>query len=455
MITVNKRNFWAVFCLIFIGISVWAVVGLRKTIILTIDGKSKFISTWAVTVNQLLNYEGIEVNENDLIKPSAGSLLADNSTVEIQQASTIQVEVDGENKIFYAVDPVPVELFSRAGITIHPGDQLFDANKIVPMNLKFQTTHENHFWMLKRAITATIHIDDITNTLTSTATTVGQALWENGFPLKFGDTLTPASDTLLTPDLEITIQSARPITILTSNMAVKLYTTYHTISESLIEAGFVLQGLDYTNPNENEPIPANGVIRLVHVTEDIMIEQTPIPFETTYSPTPDLEIDRQTVIEPGTNGINAQRLRIRYEDGNEVSRNMEEEWLARNPVNRIIGYGTQIVMRSMDTADGIINYWRALDMYAVSYKPSDTGSNITSTGQVLKKGIIAVNPNYIPYGTTLYIPGYGFGVAADTGRLSPRMVDLGYSDEDYVSWHQNVTVYFIWPPPANITWIIP
>ena len=36
-----------------------------------------------------------------------------------------------------------------------------------------------------------------------------------------------------------------------------------------------------------------------------------------------------------------------------------------------------------------------------------------------------------------------------------RWIDLGYSDEDYVSWHSYVTVYFLWPPPDNIVWIIP
>jgi len=35
------------------------------------------------------------------------------------------------------------------------------------------------------------------------------------------------------------------------------------------------------------------------------------------------------------------------------------------------------------------------------------------------------------------------------------MIDLGYSDEDYVPWHQWVTVYLLWPPPDNIMWVVP
>jgi 3D (Asp-Asp-Asp) domain-containing protein len=180
-----------------------------------------------------------------------------------------------------------------------------------------------------------------------------------------------------------------------------------------------------------------------------------VPFESDYLAVADLEIDRQTIVEAGQYGILAERIRIRYEDGQEISRQSEDQWLAQEPVTQIIGYGTQIVMRSIQTGDGTVEYWRALQVYATSYKPSDTGSNITATGKILKKGIIGVNPRYIPYGTILYVEGYGYGEAADTGNIGPRWIDLGYTDEDFVGWHRNVTVYFVWPPPEKIVWIIP
>jgi 3D (Asp-Asp-Asp) domain-containing protein len=56
----------------------------------------------------------------------------------------------------------------------------------------------------------------------------------------------------------------------------------------------------------------------------------------------------------------------------------------------------------------------------------------------------------------MYVPGYGQALAADTGGgIQGRMIDLGYLDEDYVSWHQWVKVYFLWPPPENVVWTIP
>jgi 3D (Asp-Asp-Asp) domain-containing protein len=95
-------------------------------------------------------------------------------------------------------------------------------------------------------------------------------------------------------------------------------------------------------------------------------------------------------------------------------------------------------------------------MYAVSYNVTSNGGYGTATGIPLAKGVAAIDPRYIPYGTRMYVPGYGEALAADTGGgIKGRMIDLGYLDEDYVSWHEWVTVYFLWPPPENVVWTIP
>ena len=39
----------------------------------------------------------------------------------------------------------------------------------------------------------------------------------------------------------------------------------------------------------------------------------------------------------------------------------------------------------------------------------------TATGVPTSSGVVAVDPSVIPLGTRMYVPGYGEGVAADTG----------------------------------------
>ena len=43
------------------------------------------------------------------------------------------------------------------------------------------------------------------------------------------------------------------------------------------------------------------------------------------------------------------------------------------PVDQVLGYGTQVVTQTVDTPDGQLEYWRAVTVYATSYSPCRSG----------------------------------------------------------------------------------
>jgi 3D (Asp-Asp-Asp) domain-containing protein len=66
---------------------------------------------------------------------------------------------------------------------------------------------------------------------------------------------------------------------------------------------------------------------------------------------------------------------------------------------------------------------RTLTVTATAY----TLSGRTATGAPVGYGMVAVDPNVIPLGTRLSIPGYGEGVAADTGgAIQGAVIDLWF-----------------------------
>ena len=96
---------------------------------------------------------------------------------------------------------------------------------------------------------------------------------------------------------------------------------------------------------------------------------------------------------------------------------------------------------------GIPRYRAAYTMHASAYLPSDGGgSGITATGMAARRGVVAVDPNVIPLGSRLYIPGYGEAIAADTGgAIVGNTIDLCMEsyDEAIQFGRRSVEVYVL------------
>ena len=70
----------------------------------------------------------------------------------------------------------------------------------------------------------------------------------------------------------------------------------------------------------------------------------------------------------------------------------------------------------IETSQGLIEYTEVMGMEATAYLPTDgSAEGITAMGIPATYGIVAVDPDIIPLGSRVYIPGYGEALAADTG----------------------------------------
>ncbi len=93
---------------------------------------------------------------------------------------------------------------------------------------------------------------------------------------------------------------------------------------------------------------------------------------------------------------------------------------------------------------------KRMKMVATAYYPGDPlawrDGTITFLGQKMQRGIIAVDPKVIPLRTRLYISGYGYGYAGDTGSaIKGNRIDLGVNNaQEEQSWmFRDVTVYIL------------
>lgn len=371
--------------------------------------------------------------------------------------------IDNDRIITLQTDErIPLDILNQAGLTLNPEDRvLLNGFKVAPD----QTTTDTPITLqIRRAATVTISSPQGQQTLQTSAFTVGELLQETGIELRAGDQINPPLNSPILSPLSITISSSadREFTFHADGMTFTAASSAQTVGEALAEAGIPLIGLDYSLPSENEALPSDGQIKVVRVSESVLLAQKPIPFESELQASADVPLDQTQILQPGENGLTVQRIRIRYEDGNETLRLTEDETLVRPPKTRLLGYGTKVEIKTA-VVDGVqIEYWRAVQMYATSYSPCRSGTaechGGTSSGQTLRKGMVGLRQSWYlsMQGQQLYIPGYGFSSVEDVcgGCVGRPWIDLGYSDNDYEPWSSWVTVYFLTPVPANVIYVL-
>ncbi|WP_299029368.1 ubiquitin-like domain-containing protein [uncultured Thermanaerothrix sp.] len=463
----DRRSHWLLTLAVLCGLvgAGLLLVGLERTVPVRVDGEWWGIRTRALTLGSLLRAANLAPRPEDRLLPARPALTPWwNAPLILERARLVRLALWPEHRgtAFSSAERIPANLLLQAGVRLFPHDRIYWQGQPIDPYQPLPPATAYHL-EIRRAIPLTWQDNGRSGTCYSAAVTLGEALTECALRLENGDQISPAPDTLLTPGIQVTVRRARSLQVQTSGTTLTLRSSAATVGEALAEAGIALQGLDYSQPPEDQPLPVDGIIRVVRVREEVLLEQKVLPFKNEYEPDPDTELDQRRVIEPGEYGIEVNRLRVRYEDGQEIRRTVEAEWVAKAPKPQRVGYGTKVVIRTLETPQGPLEYWRAVTVYATSYSPCRLGVNrcstATASGLPLQHGIIAVTRTWYSWmlGQRLYVPGYGIGVVADVGGGVPGRywIDLGYSDNDYQPWHQYVTVYFLTPVPSAIPWILP
>lgn len=446
---------------VVVALSGLYLVGREVT--LSVDGQIQTVRVSAFTVGGVLREAGIQVGSADILSPPA-DIWVGKEMIVLERARPVQVWVSpGEERVdLLSASRTARALIGEAGLTLAEGDYLtLNGQLITPdVELLFPVV----VIQLHRAVNLTLFEGGADRPIKTSAETVGNVLSDAGVVLHPADRLSPPADTPVVEGMEIVLRRAVPITVRVQGKEVQAYSAAETVGEALADAGIALQGLDQSQPGEVEPVPADGIIQIVRVSEEVVLSQTLIPFENKYVQDPESELDQTRTITPGSPGILLSRERVRYEDGKEISRTAEAQWQARAPVDEEVGYGTQVVIKTLDTPNGPIEYWRAVTVYITSYSPCNLGvpglcDDNTASGMKVQQGIIAVTRNWYSWmsGQRLYVPGYGTGVVADVGGGVPGSywIDVAYTDAEYVGWHYYRTIYFLTPVPENIPWILP
>lgn len=171
--------------------------------------------------------------------------------------------------------------------------------------------------------------------------------------------------------------------------------------------------------------------------QQVSVSEEEIDFEIAYVSCDDHYLGEEEVVQEGVKGLKKVTTTTKVVDGKPVDVVISEE-VVKEPVNQIVEVGTK--EKPVDTevatdfkSESGFSYKKVLTIDATAYCPCSKccgkwANGVTATGLKAGYGVAAVDPKVIPLGTKLYVEGYGYCIAADTGgAIKGNRIDLCYN----------------------------
>ncbi len=272
--------------------------------------------------------------------------------------------------------------------------------------------------------------------------TVEEAIEGQGITLSEYDVLIPDKHSLVHDGMNITINRQKKVNLISDGFNVSYFTSAKTYREFLEENNISISEKDITSINLDEILETDNTLSITRIKEFKGEISEEIPYNTTRYDDYNLEKGKTRVVQKGQNGIKKIECEIVYSDGIEVSKKINGEYIAQNPVDEVIAVGAA-TGNLATVGEHTFSYKKVLTCSATAYDlsfqstgkyPGHPAYGITATGTHAKLGTVAVDPKVIPLGTKMYIVStdgsvvYGYCTAEDTGgAIKGNKVDLFYN----------------------------
>ena len=439
--------------------------GSVKRVELVINGERRMFDTHASRVFEILEKAGVGYRMTDQIRPGLTERVRNGSRISVNRAASVRLD-DGKNtetRSYLSYQLFGGNILLDAGVRLYPGDRLlwnggeirpdFNLGGVTELNLRLEQA--NVFLLVTEQ-------EPGGETVYGAGTTVRDALESAGIKLSGNTRVFPDPDMPFSPGMTVEVLPVRELTVSRNGNPVTFTSAGVNVGEALARAGMPLMGSDVSIPAAGEPLPADGRILIVPVSENFTMKAETLRNQTEWTADDSMGLDDTRLIAEGREGLKGTFRRIRTENRQTVLDETSPETILVQPVNEKRAYGTKINIRTLNTPDGPVEYYRSVSVYATSYSPcrSGTSSCITGTasGRKVEKGVAAVTSAWYKRfsGQTVYVPDYGKAVIADVGGgiAGKNWIDLAYSDDDFVGWSKDTTLYFLTPVPADMVWVL-
>ncbi|GGE84554.1 G5 and 3D domain-containing protein [Priestia taiwanensis] len=314
---------------------------------------------------------------------------------------TVQLEVDGQQETVRTHAETVGELLKEQKIELREADKISPSVDTVltdDMDVRIDLAHPIE-----------LVVDGQKQSLWTTADTVNDLLVEQQIVVGEHDEVLPSREAKMEDNTQIIINKAFPMTLDVGGQKEQVWSTSTTVADFLNKKQVTLNELDRVEPALDEVVTENSIIKVIRVEKVTDVVEEPISYSVVKQSDANLDSGTEKVLTQGENGLKQKTVEIVKENGKEVSRTVMSEQVTKNPKNQVVAAGTR---------QGSVA--REMVVEATAYAASQPGNQgLTAGGYNIQKNpgmkLIAVDPRVIPLGTKVWVEGYGYAIAGDTG----------------------------------------
>lgn len=168
---------------------------------LSVEGTRQSIPTRAATVGEFLTRINVQLAKNDIVEPSADTPIDDEKFhINVYRARPVTIIEEGGKRVFaYSAAATPRSVVQQAGLTVYPEDNI--QAELPNSFLREGVLGEKV--VIERAIPANINLYGAHVPVRTHANTVGELLSEKKIKLEQNDSVQPAPETPITPQIQI------------------------------------------------------------------------------------------------------------------------------------------------------------------------------------------------------------------------------------------------------------
>ncbi|MBA4370021.1 MAG: hypothetical protein C0418_00375 [Coriobacteriaceae bacterium] len=280
----------------------------------------------------------------------------------------------------------------------------------------------------------TLIVDGETSYTKTRCTDVASLLAEAGVVVSAADIVSPAPEERTYDGVTVVVRHAVPVTVEIGGEAREMTVLGATVADALVAAGEDPSQRMHVEPALGTALSPGMTVKVTNVFRRVVQEERSIPFAVRTVKDPNLPKGTRKVKQEGEAGRSLRVLEVVVTDGAAGTPVLKTERVVEPAVAEVVVVGTAspkrvAAVRALDSARPAAvqaaapKAGRRLSVGSTAYTPWDAGCGGL---RVIERklafydvpagwGIVAVDRSVIPLGTRMYVPGYGYAIAADTG----------------------------------------